>query len=97
MIIGSHVHFNKEQLLGATKEAISYGANALMIYTGAPQNTLRSEINEYFTNEARKIMEDKNISIENVICHAPYIINLANKERREAWDFSISFLKKEIK
>lgn len=97
MIIGSHVHFNKEQLLGAAKEAISYGANAFMLYTGAPQNTIRSEINEEYTKIAQKLMSENNILMENVICHAPYIINLANKEKLDSWNFSISFLKKEIK
>jgi len=45
MILGSHVHFGKEQLLGSAKEAISYGANAFMLYTGAPQNTIRKNTN----------------------------------------------------
>ncbi len=96
MIIGSHVRFNQEQILGSVKEAITYGANALMLYTGAPQNTIRSEINLDYLNEARKLMVANDISIDNVICHAPYIINLANKERIESWDFSIAFLKREI-
>ncbi len=97
MIIGSHVHFGKEQFLGAIKEAISYGANALMLYTGAPQNTFRSNINNEYLTEALKLMKENNISIDNVICHAPYIINLANKEKAETWNFSINFLKQEIK
>ncbi len=96
MIIGSHVHFNNEQLLGSTKEAISYGANAFMIYTGAPQNTIRSEISKKWTSDAIELMKQNNIELNNVICHAPYIINLANKEKIDAWNFSISFLKKEI-
>ena len=96
MIIGSHVHFTNEQLLGSVKEAISYGANALMLYTGAPQNTKRVSINDSLTKEAVKLMEENNISLDNVICHAPYIINLANKDKIEAWNFSISFLKQEI-
>lgn len=96
MIIGSHVRFSKEQLLGSVKEAISYGANAFMIYTGAPQNTLRSKIDLNLKKEALKLMVENNIAIENVICHAPYIINLANKEKIDSWNFSISFLKGEI-
>ena len=97
MIIGSHVHFNKEQLLGSVKEAISYGANAFMLYTGAPQNTIRVDIDKTYTDLALKLMRENNISMDNVICHAPYIINLANKEKLESWEFSISFLKREIK
>ena len=44
MIIGSHVSFGKDQLLGSAKMAASYGANTFMFYTGAPQNTVRSSI-----------------------------------------------------
>ncbi len=43
--IGSHVKMaGKEMFLGSVKEAESYGANVLMLYTGAPQNTVRKEI-----------------------------------------------------
>lgn len=97
MIIGSHVHFGKEQILGSLKEALDYGANAFMLYTGAPQNTMRSAINLEYVQKAQELMKENNISLDNVICHAPYIINLANKEKIESWNFSISFLKNEIK
>ena len=97
MIIGSHVHFGSEQLYGSVKEAISYGANALMLYTGAPQNTIRKSIDYGLTNKAKELMKENGINIENVICHAPYIINLANKAKIDSWNFSISFLKSEIK
>ncbi len=96
MIIGSHVHFRNEQLMGSVKEALSYGANTFMIYTGAPQNTLRSSINEEYTKEAYKLMQENNMDIKHVICHAPYIINLANKNDLSKWQFSITFLKGEI-
>lgn len=96
MIIGSHVSFGPEQLLGSTKEAISYNANAFMFYTGAPQNTVRKPINQELISEAKKLMAENNIAIESVICHAPYIINLANRNDDSKWDFSISFLKNEV-
>ena len=96
MIIGSHVSFKSDQLLGSVKEALSYGANAFMFYTGAPQNTLRKEIDESLTKEAQTLMEYNGIDIKNVICHAPYIINLANRSSEEKWQFSIEFLKKEL-
>ena len=93
MIIGSHVNFGPEQLLGSAKTAISYGANTFMFYTGAPQNTIRKEIDDNLTKMAHEYMLNNNIDINNVICHAPYIINLANKEKEDSWNFSISFLK----
>ena len=76
MIIGSHVSFNNG-LLGAVKEAISYNANTFMFYTGAPQNTIRKEINVNNVIEAQNLMKEAGINIEKVICHAPYIIKLA--------------------
>lgn len=96
MILGSHVKFNKEQLYGSVKEAIGYGANTFMFYTGAPQNTIRSSIKEELTQSAWDLMKENNIDINNVICHAPYIINLANKLNLDSWNFSINFLRNEI-
>ena len=96
MIIGSHVSFGSNQLLGSAKEAVSYGASTFMFYTGAPQNTIRKEIDDNKTQEALEYMKENNIDINNVICHAPYIINLANRENEVSWNFSCSFLKNEI-
>ena len=96
MIIGSHVNFKNDQLLGAAKMAVSFDANTFMFYTGAPQNTIRKDINKDLTTEAWEYMKNHGIDINNVICHAPDIINLANKEKPESWNFSISFLKNEL-
>ena len=93
LIIGSHVSFNRDtQLLGSLKEALGYGENTFMFYTGAPQNTKRYEINDNLTNQALEKMKDNNIDINNIIVHAPYIINLANDKENDKYDFSISFL-----
>lgn len=67
-----------------------------MFYTGAPQNTVRSKINNEYTKEAIKLMNEHNIDINNVICHAPYIINLANNKDESKYEFSKNFLKGEI-
>lgn len=95
LIIGSHVSFNKnDQLVGSVKEALSYGGNAFMIYTGAPQNTNRSLIDNNLTKEAHNIMKENNIDKNNVIVHAPYIVNPANPANM---DFATNFLIQEIK
>ena len=79
MIIGSHVSMSgKDMLLGSVKEALSYGANTFMFYTGAPQNTRRKAISELKVEEAKALMKENNIDLKNVVVHAPYIINLAN-------------------
>ena len=98
LLIGSHVSFKSNtQLLGSTKEALIYGENTFMFYTGAPQNTKRSKIDDNLTNKALKLMNENNIDINNVIVHAPYIVNLANDENKEKYLFAINFLKEEIK
>lgn len=96
LIIGSHVSYKSgKQLLGSVVEALSYGANTFMFYTGAPQNTSRSAIDENLTQEAFELMKENGIEPGNVIVHAPYIINLANDG--SSYDFAIKFLKEEIK
>lgn len=94
LIIGSHVSFKKDtQLLGSVEETISYGANTFMFYTGAPQNTNRGAIDDGLTYQGYKLMKENGIALENVIVHAPYIINLCNEKN---FDFSVSFLRQEM-
>lgn len=94
LILGSHVSYkNSTGMLGSVKEALSYGANTFMFYTGAPQNTARGEINDSLTLEAYKLMKENSIDLEKVIIHAPYIVNLANFNN---FDFSVSFLTSEV-
>lgn len=98
LLIGSHVSFNsKEQLLGSVKEALSYGENTFMFYTGAPQNTKRCKIDYDLTLEARNLLYENSIDLKNIIVHAPYIINLANNADETKYNFAINFLKDEIK
>ena len=95
LMIGSHVGFTSaKQLLGSVEEALSYGSNTFMFYTGAPQNTKRSAINDELTYKAYELMKENNIDLEKVIIHAPYIVNLGNLEN---FDFSVSFLKEELR
>ena len=96
MIIGSHVHFKNKQILDSVKEAILYKADTFMFYTGAPQNTFRSAIKPEYLVEAKELMIKNNIDINNVICHAPYIINLANNLDEHKYEFSKEFLRKEL-
>ena len=97
LIIGSHVSFTKDEgLLGSVKEALSYNENTFMFYTGAPQNTIRGKIDQTKTEEAKKLMQENNIDINNVIIHAPYIVNLANDKDQDKYNFAINFLKNEL-
>ena len=93
--IGSHVGMKgKEMFLGSVKEALSYGANTFMVYTGAPQNTRRKEISELRVEEGWKLMREQ--GIEEFVVHAPYIFNLANTIKPETYELAVEFLAKEI-
>lgn len=95
--IGSHVSMKaKDMFLGSVQEALNNKANALMIYTGAPQNTRRKPIDELKIPQGKKLLEENNISMEEVIIHAPYIINLANSVKPETYNLAVEFLTKEI-
>ncbi len=97
MIIGSHVGCSgKKMLVGSVEEAISYGANTFMFYTGAPQNTRRKPIEEFNLEAAISLMKENNIDYSNVVVHAPYIINLANTVKEETFEIAVRFLKEEI-
>lgn len=95
MILGSHVGMSgKEMLLGSAKEAVSYGADTFMFYTGAPQNTRRKEISELNIGPAWEYMKEHGIS--EILVHAPYIINLGNTVKPETFSLAVEFLAKEI-
>jgi len=97
MIIGSHVGLKADEyFLGSVKEALSYGSNAFMIYTGAPQNTVRKSVESLMIKEGREALKEAGIPIEHVIVHAPYIINLGNTLKPETYELATSFLSKEI-
>lgn len=94
--IGSHVSMKGDEMyLGSVKEALSYNATAFMVYTGAPQNTRRKKTSELNIEEATKLMNESGLSFDNIIIHAPYIMNLANPDP-EKRDFAVRFLTSEI-
>ncbi|KRK64716.1 endonuclease IV [Companilactobacillus tucceti DSM 20183] len=96
MIIGSHVAMKAPKMLaGSAKEAHSYDANAMMIFTGAPQNTRRKDVSEMNIEEGQRLL--KLYGIDHIIGHAPYIVNLGNTVKPENLPFGISFMHDEIK
>lgn len=95
MKLGSHVGMSgKAMMLGSAKEAVSYGANTFMFYTGAPQNTRRKDISELNIDAAWSYMSEH--GIDEIVVHAPYIINLANSIKPETYELAVNFLRTEI-
>lgn len=97
MILGSHVQMKAPLFLeGSVKEALSYNANALMLYTGAPQNTKRRKMEEMHIAEAQKLMADNGLDMDRMIVHAPYIINPANSTKPYVAELAHDFLISEM-
>lgn len=93
--IGSHVSMSgKKMLLAASEEAVSYGANTFMIYTGAPQNTRRKKIEDLNIEAGLKHMEENGIT--DIVVHAPYIINIGNTTNPATFELGVNFLRTEI-
>ena len=88
--LGSHVGMSgKEMFLGSVKEALSYGANTFMLYTGAPQNTRRKAVSELRIEEGQALMKANGLS--EFVVHAPYIINLGNSVKTDTFTLAVDF------
>ncbi|AND41533.1 MULTISPECIES: deoxyribonuclease IV [Cytobacillus] len=93
--IGSHVSMSgKKMLLAASEEAVSYGSNTFMIYTGAPQNTRRKKIEDLNIEAGLKHMAEHGIA--DIVVHAPYIINIGNTSNPSTFELGVNFLRSEI-
>lgn len=93
--LGCHVGMaGKDMFLASAREAASYGANVFMLYTGAPQNTRRKEIFELNIDAGWEYAHEHGVN--EIVVHAPYIINLANTVKPETYELAVEFLEKEI-
>lgn len=96
--LGCHVGMKAPKyFLGSIEEALSYDADACMIYTGAPQNSKRKPVEDLRIEEGRKLYEKAGWNALQVVVHAPYIINLANSVKEETAYFGRDFLKEELR
>lgn len=87
LIIGRHCLVKSPNyLLGAVKESLNYGANSLMIYNGAPQNSKRQPSSKLKVSEFRKVLQENGMNIDNIVVHGPYLLNLANTIDKDKFD-----------
>ena len=98
LYLGSHVDLKAPNYyLGTVNDAISYGANTFMFYTGAPQNTFRKPLSELKIAEGRALAKAKGFDESKLIVHAPYIINAANYANPELYEMSINTIVNEMR
>lgn len=96
LIIGSHVNFvPSTQLVGSINEMLSYGANACMIYTGAPLIKIK-KMDEALLRQADEMIFKYNIDKNNIIVHAPFINNPSNDSDLSKYKFTLDLLRGEI-
>jgi len=97
LYLGSHVDLvAPDYLVHAVETSIQNGANTMMIYTGAPQNSLRKPTEIMRIQEAHALMKAKGMPLDKVVVHAPYIINLGNTINSETATMGVTFLIREL-
>ncbi len=95
--IGSHVSMSgPDYILGSVNEALAYKANALMLYTGAPQNSFRIPVERLKIEEGVSKWKESGCDVNDMIIHCPYIINLANTLKPETFESGKEVLRREI-
>ena len=95
--IGSHVSLSApDYFLSSVRESLDNDASAMMIYTGAPQNSVRIPLERLKIDEGKQLWLSHGYDMESVIIHAPYIINLANLENPDTRQGSMEILAREI-
>ena len=98
LFLGSHVSMSgPDYYLGSVKEALSYGSNTFMFYTGAPQNTIRLPLEKLKIEEGRQLIKSSGLDESKIVVHAPYLINIANQLNEETYELSKRQLLNELK
>lgn len=98
LYLGSHVGMSAPDFyLGSVKEAISYGSNTFMFYTGAPQNSFRKPLSELKIAEGRKLLKEAGFDESKLVVHAPYIINAANYTKPDIYELAINTIVSELR
>lgn len=95
--LGSHCSLTApDYYLGTVKEALSYGSNTFMFYTGAPQNSYRKPLEDLKISEGRALIREAGIREDKIVVHAPYIINGANSLRSDIKDLAKKLILQEV-
>jgi deoxyribonuclease-4 len=95
VLLGSYVSLKKLNLIESLETMKSYNATSLMFYIGPPTSSNREDINNFKKDETYKYLKNNNITSNQIVVHAPYIVNLAS-ESPEKREFAINFLKNEV-
>lgn len=81
-------------LLSSVNAALKAQETTLMVFTGAPQNSKRTPLDRKMIKAGQDLMTKNHLG--PLIVHAPYLINLANSQSSQVFNFSVEFLQNEI-
>jgi deoxyribonuclease-4 len=97
LLIGSFQSVSApDYLLQALKDALYCNENCFMVYTGSPQFFKRVPLEKMQIDKFHKFAELNKFDLNNLIVHAPYVMNLASNDPR-IQDLTLDFLNSEIK
>lgn len=99
VLIGRHCSVSPPKfLLGALEQTLFLGCNTLTFFLDSPRSFLRKRTVETIkANEFKEEIKKKGLSIEKIVVHGPYIVNLANVDSELVFKRSIEIIKKELK
>ncbi len=92
MNFGAHFSI-KDGLVGATKEAVEYGATTFQIFSRNPRGRGAKEITAEDIANAAEIREEN--GIKSFYVHTPYYTNLASPKQK-TWGMSIGSVVKDL-
>ena len=97
LLIGSHIGFcAPDYFLSSVDQAVSFGENAFMIYSGSPQHSFRAPLDKIKREEGQRRMEEAGITRRGFVVHGTYLVNLAKIGDSEKLAFSREYALQEI-
>ena len=68
LLIGSHIGFcAPDYFLDSVRKAVSFGANALMIYSGSPQHSFRVPLERTKKQEGLELMKEAGLPVSSSV------------------------------
>ena len=96
--LGSHLPLSgPDKYLATAKLALSFKENAFMFYVGAPQNTIRTPLENMKIEAGRAYLKEHGFDESKIVVHAPYIVNLANNDDPDKFAHAKRFIVEEMR
>lgn len=95
MFFGAHMKISNG-IEKVPKETVQIGGNTFQIFVKSPRTWKNPSLDEKTSKLFKENMEKNNLSLDKVLVHSNYLINLASP-KEETWNKSINSMIEEIK